>query len=48
MNFATLLTQSEMYVWRSAGYIRKLLVIFGYLPNALDPYYFELVIVRFH
>ena len=27
--------QSEMYVWRSAGYIRKSLVIFGYLWNAI-------------
>ena len=24
-------SQSEMYVWRSAGYIRKSLFIFGYL-----------------
>ena len=28
-------SQSEMYVWRSAGYIRKSLFIFGYLWNAI-------------
>ena len=27
--------QSEMYAWRSAGYIRKSLFIFGYLWNAI-------------
>ena len=28
-------TQSEMYVWRNAGYMSKSLVIFGYLWNAI-------------
>ena len=28
-------SQSEMYVWRSAGYIWKSLVIFDYLWNAI-------------
>ena len=30
-----LISQSKMYVWRSAGYIRKSLFIFGYIWNAI-------------